>query len=509
MPLKKQLKLDPKQQKLSGFLGLTSSEPSGTEEVSTLTENEAAATSTSENQDKKIRKFVSKWLTLYSWLNYDESEDYMYCTICTDNKKMNGMNKAAKNRNFQNTTLTRHVQLEEHRMIVEAPLQRQNLKRLNDKQESQRDKALNVLLKSFHWMCSENLPISKFKSMVDFMHDLAVPGIAILKQSPFGYDSEYTANELLDSLAAVAETDLIDQLNHSPFVTVLTDESTDLSNTKRLVLYAQLISEDMKPSTVFINNTECKDASGKGIAAALQYELSQRGVPLEKVMSLGSDGASVMTGKKNGAAAIMRRSNPHMVNIHCIAHRLALCRSQAAADIPLLHKHQQTLTDLFYYFKGSSKRESRLHAIQAILDDPCLTIKEIHSVRWLSYFNALETVFRTMDSIFTYLEELHSTGKDPKATGLKKKMATDTFVGTTYMLMGAMAPVTILSQFFQTENIDIALVKVKLDLCLNDLEKVKAMESPYCRQLQEDLQMNKFRGQHEISKTNFNLKNLT
>ncbi|KAL5016780.1 hypothetical protein ScPMuIL_006369 [Solemya velum] len=345
--------------------------------------------------------------------------------------------------------------------------------------------------------------------MIDLLHDIEVPAISILRKIPFGYDSEFTASELLDSLAAVAETDLNDQLHQSPFVTVLTDESTDLTNTKRLVLYGQLISDEMKPTTVYINNIECKDQTGKGIAATVLHELSQRGVPTEKVMSLGSDGASVMTGKKNGVAAIMRRSNPHMVNVHCVAHRLALCTSQAAADIPLLQKHQQTLTDLFYYFKGSSKRESRLHEIQAILDDPCLTIKEIHSVRWLSYFNALTTVFRTMDSLFTYLQEQHSSGKDPKATGLKKKMATDTFIGSTYMLMDAMGPVTILSQFLQTKNIDIALVKVKLDLCVGDLEELKTLKTSYLKQLQDDLKQNMFRGQHEVTLTNFSLQNLT
>lgn len=170
-------------------------------------------------------------------------------------------------------------------------------------------------------------------------------------------------------------------------------------------------------------------------------------------------------------AAIIQHENPHMVNVHCVAHRLALCTSQAAAKIPYMQKHQQILTYLFYYFKGSSKREMRLKHIQDILDDPCLTIKEIHSVRGLSYFNALTTVFRTLDSVLTYLAELHSTGKDPKASGLKKK--------------------------------------VKLDLCVADLMKVKAMESPHCKLLQEHLQPSKFKGQHDITSTNFNLKNLT
>lgn len=53
----------------------------------------------------------------------------------------------------------------------------------------------------------------------------------------------------------------------------------------------------------------------------------------------------------SGAAAILRRTNPAMNNVHCIAHRLALCTSQAAEKSPLMKKHQQILCDLFYYFK--------------------------------------------------------------------------------------------------------------------------------------------------------------
>ena len=34
------------------------------------------------------------------------------------------------------------------------------------------------------------------------------------------------------------------------------------------------------------------------------------------------------------------------------------------------------------------------------------------------------------------------------------------FLGTTYLMMDAMAPLTVLSQFFQTENIGVALLKI-------------------------------------------------
>ena len=194
-----------------------------------------------------------------------------------------------------------------------------------------------------------------------------------------------------------------------------------------------------------------------------------------------------------------------MQNVHCVAHKLALCTSQAAENIQPLKKHQQILIDLFYYFKGSAKRAAKQHEIQTLVDDPTLTIKEIHSVRWLSYFNALTAVFRTIDSLVTYLAEL--SVKDPKGNGLKKKIATDQFICITYMMMDTMAPMTILSQFFQTENVDVALVKVKLDLCLSDLEKIKEMNSTYLEKLKEDLNGDDFRG-HHVTTTGFNLQNL-
>ena len=56
----------------------------------------------------------------------------------------------------------------------------------------------------------------------------------------------------------------------------------------------------MKPPTRFITNIECSDASGKGIANSILQEFQKRGVGPEKIMSLGSDGASVMTEKNNG-----------------------------------------------------------------------------------------------------------------------------------------------------------------------------------------------------------------
>lgn len=63
---------------------------------------------------------------------------------------------------------------------------------------------------------------------------------------------------------------------------------------------------------------------GQAIASEILKQLRTRGVEACKILGLGSDGASVMTGKKEGVAGLLRRANPHIINVHCVAHRFNL-----------------------------------------------------------------------------------------------------------------------------------------------------------------------------------------
>lgn len=54
------------------------------------------------------------------------------------------------------------------------------------------------------------------------------------------------------------------------------------------------------------------------------------------------------------------------------------------------------MTKLFYYFKVSAEREKEVHKVQGLLDHPMLKYKEIHAVRWLSFYDGLETIYKTL-----------------------------------------------------------------------------------------------------------------
>ena len=143
-----------------------------------------------------------------------------------------------------------------------------------------------MLSKCVQWLCIESIPLVKFKSLLELLHDLGLEDIVILKQTNISYHSYTTSDDILQCLSDEIDGKLKEKLEKSPILTALADESTDIANHKRLALYTQIISEDMKPSTHFVTNIECQDATGKGIADAVLAEFGKRGVQPKKIMSL-------------------------------------------------------------------------------------------------------------------------------------------------------------------------------------------------------------------------------
>ena len=76
------------------------------------------------------------------------------------------------------------------------------------------------------------------------------------------------------------------------------------------------------------------------------------------------------------------------------------------------------------------------------------------------------------------------------------------------MMMGSVATVTILSQFLQIENKDFALVMVKLELIISDLQEIKPMNSSNMAALQQDIAGNIYKGQHYITTSTLELEHL-
>ena len=198
-------------------------------------------------------------------------------------------------------------------------------------------KALIGSLQILYWLVKEEIAhTTKFVSL----HDLAIHlGCDYLRDLNLGgnahYSSEQCISELLQSLSAVIEERILSNLSSSEFFALMTDESTDSSILKQLVLIVRYVTDEAI-KTSYLNIRDLVDGRAETIEAALLQVLRDKSIDVTKLRGFGSDGASVMTGRLTGVATRLRQHTPRMVAVHCSNHRLALAAAHAADDIPYL-----------------------------------------------------------------------------------------------------------------------------------------------------------------------------
>ena len=204
---------------------------------------------------------------------------------------------------------------------------------------------------------------------------------------------------------------------------------------------------------------------------------------ITSMQGFGSDGASVMVGRKNGVAAKIKNTSLHCINIHCMAHRLNLCTSQASKYIPYMKQFEETLKDLYYFFEGtkSGNRQCELVEIQKILDDPKVKVRECHEIRWITFYEAVHAVFKIWTSLVIYF----SRHTDQKSQSLHRRITEYKFVAILHMLLDILPSVAHMSLIFQKQDIDIAAVHPALADLKEKISSAKRNNSYYQREFMQ------------------------
>lgn len=115
-------------------------------------------------------------------------------------------------------------------------------------------------------------------------------------------------------------------------------------------------------------------ANAEAIKTVLIRQLNESQVELKKLTSLSSDGASVMTGKRNGVAILLREESKVILNVHCICHRLALACGDANDEVSYIKTVEKILVQLWSFFKNSAKKTAAY--AKAVKESKAITLSE-------------------------------------------------------------------------------------------------------------------------------------
>ncbi|XP_021373041.1 zinc finger protein 862-like [Mizuhopecten yessoensis] len=348
--------------------------------------------------------------------------------------------------------------------------------------------SLTKALSTAYWMAKENVASMKFSSMLDFMDYQGVDVTSMKVGDNATYSSRASVEEFQECIAEVVESDLLEKVKASPFISILTDESTDISNTKKMVLYIRLVDQDtFVASTHFLGNVsiEGSSATAEILFNYIVNFLESKKIPLSKIIGFGSDGASVMTGSKSGVATRLRQVCPHLINIHCMAHRFNLCTSQASRKIPYLKdSFEKTFKDLYYFFEKSANRVAELKEIQKVFESPQLKVKEVHEIRWLAFYDALYAIFHSWKALITYFKK---NNKTQQCQDLLASIIDLRFVSFLHIMMDIIPQLAQMSMLLQKSDLDVAALTPALDNIHSSLKRADTGHTYYQSILHEKL----------------------
>ncbi|KAK6167086.1 hypothetical protein SNE40_021190 [Patella caerulea] len=116
------------------------------------------------------------------------------------------------------------------------------------------------------------------------------------------------------ALVQTTVDELKDKIASSKFVGLIVDETVNVVTEKKLILFWRVLNNTAKTETIFLGNYSVRSGTAKCIVDKIKEVFKEWGIPLNKVSGLGSDGASVMTGIRNGVGVKLLTKTPFSIS---------------------------------------------------------------------------------------------------------------------------------------------------------------------------------------------------
>ncbi|XP_075210344.1 protein FAM200C-like [Lycorma delicatula] len=125
----------------------------------------------------------------------------------------------------------------------------------------------------------------------------------------------------------------IEDLKSASTLSIAVDKTCDINDTAQVSLFVRFISTT-GPKEELLGLLPLKgQRRGVDIANVIEC-FEEHQIPLEKIVSISTDGEKSMTGARNGIVAILKEKMNHdILTYHCITHQEALCAQTFPEEI--------------------------------------------------------------------------------------------------------------------------------------------------------------------------------
>ncbi|GBM82067.1 General transcription factor II-I repeat domain-containing protein 2A, partial [Araneus ventricosus] len=142
--------------------------------------------------------------------------------------------------------------------------------------------------------------------------------------------SRKTVTSRIEAIDKNLTSQLESKIGQFKFCSIAMDESTDINDIARLVLFIRGVDENFEITEEPACMRSLKGTTkGCDIFREFQEGLLVLKVPITNICNITTDGAPNITGKKSGFLGLFNQNYPgnNVVFLHCVIHQDALCKS--------------------------------------------------------------------------------------------------------------------------------------------------------------------------------------
>ncbi|XP_050064221.1 zinc finger MYM-type protein 1-like [Aphis gossypii] len=295
------------------------------------------------------------------------------------------------------------------------------------------------------------------------------------------YMSHDSQNEFIKLLALETKKQIVKEVNDANMYSIMADTTPDMSNRDQMSVCVRYVDSSGKVLERLIELVEVTDKTGKGTAQNISDVLTKNYLDLERIVFQSYDYASSMSGKFQGAQAMLSELvGYHIHYIPCRAHRLNTFVEHSCESSIIVCELFTSLESLYVFFSSSTKRSCSLEKTLSEIEGS-LKLRNLSKTRWTARAESVRVVWLSFEGIVSVLHEISINSSIDKKTrvqalGLEKKCLSIDFIIYLYFMNHIMYQMKILTEMLETKDLNIVDALILIDSSIKSLTETRNNE---------------------------------
>ena len=375
------------------------------------------------------RSFQPQWFNRWPWIHYDENSDAAFCFLCVKayyQKKLDNcsslettyISTGYTNWKDASVRFNKHENSRCHKdavlKTVTIPASCKDIGEVLSsqlaKEKLERRQCFLKLMSSIRYLARQALPIrgDGNESNSNYMQLLKLRGeddariLEWLTKKTDKYTSVDMQNEMLKTMALHILRQIIESLEHTPFITLMVDETTDVSNQEQAVFCLRWVDQQFEVHEEFIGLYALDSTDASHIFAVIKAVLGQLHIPINKIRGQCYDGAAAMAGTRSGVAKRVLAEEARAIYTHCYGHALSLACADTIKKCKVMKDALDITHEVTKLIKKSPARDRCFEKIKSELAPDTPGVRVLCPTRWTVRAEALQSILNN----YMVLQEL-------------------------------------------------------------------------------------------------------